>query len=82
MMGWNAFGVVAACLWGGLLLAIGVGKISSLRLCGSARNKNTLAVLLLMAVIATVEAQKQGQLRIENEMKPTPCPSLKGREHA
>ena len=27
MMDWNAFGVVAAGLWGGLLLALGVRKI-------------------------------------------------------
>ena len=27
MMDWNAFGVVAACAWCGLLLALGVRKI-------------------------------------------------------
>ena len=50
-------------------LGIGTGNIGNtgnIIPCVSARNKNTLAMLLLMAVIATVQAQKQGQLRIEN----------------
>ena len=68
MMDWNAFGVVAACAWCGLLLALGVGKISSLRLCASALKQKPLPALVFFvcAAIATVEAQKPGPLRVEN----------------
>ena len=112
---WNAVGVVAACAWCGLLLALGVWKIlnaesqSAQRLSGaggrapslkpslrslrlsalaslglaasprvaatrkgrlraSALKQKPLTVLgfLAFAALATVEAQKQGQLRVEN----------------
>ncbi len=90
MMDWNAFGVVAACAWCGLLLALGVWKIlnaesqsaqrlsgsggrapslkPSLRLCVSALKQKPLPALVFFvcAAIATVEAQKPGQLRVEN----------------
>ena len=70
-MDWNAFGVVAACAWCGLLLALGVGKSSSLRslrLCASALKQKKLPALVFLAfaALATVEAQKPGQLRVEN----------------
>ena len=111
-MDWTAFGVVAACAWGGLLLALGVWKIlnaesrcaraegigspersepegpqgaasaqrlsgsggrapslkPSLRLCVSALKQKPLPALVFLAfaAIATVEAQKPGQLRVEN----------------
>ena len=126
MMDWNAFGVVAACAWCGILLAIGVWKIfgrndqkgkccqcenfanpnvancqlgigtgnigntgtiipsalASLGLLASPRVASTrkgrlrasalkqkpftTLIFLSFAALATVEAQKQGQLRIEN----------------
>ena len=115
MMDWNAFGVVAACAWCGLLLALGVRKIfnaesqsrrerredfelearppapgnlcvlsalASLGLAASpwvaATRKGRLRVsalkqkplpalvFLAFAALATVEAQKTGQLRVEN----------------
>ena len=103
-MDWNAFGVVAACAWCGILLAIGVWKIFSHKVCDgkccqceNVANSNvancqlgigtgnigntgkiilcasalkqkpfTTLIFLSFAAIATVEAQKQGQLRIEN----------------
>ena len=72
MMDWNAFGVVAACAWCGLLLALGVCKSSSLRslrLCVSALKQKPLSALVFFvcAAIATVEAQKPGQLRVGME---------------
>ena len=74
-MDWNAFGVVAACAWCGLLLALGVGKSSSLRslrslrLCASALKQKPLPALVFLAfaALATVEAQKTGQLRVGME---------------
>ena len=115
MMGWNAFGVVAACAWCGFLLTLGVWKIFNAEsqsrrerredfelgarppapgsLCalaapcgpsGSLRSGNpmpsarahlasalkqkpfTTLIFLSFAALATVQAQKQGQLRIEN----------------
>ena len=104
MMDWNAVGVVAACAWCGILLAIGVWKIFGRNdqkgkccQCENVANPNvancqlgigignignngniipfasalkqkpfTTLVFLSFAAIATVEAQKQGQLRIEN----------------
>ena len=66
MMNWQTFGVVAALAWGLVLLASFVWQISPLRLGFSARDKNTWAALLLFAAIATVEAQKPEQLRVEN----------------
>ena len=59
-MDWNAFGVVAACLWCGLLLVLGVRKIfnaesqSAQRLSGSGDQapslKNSLRSLRLSAL--------------------------------
>ncbi|MBQ8125339.1 MAG: hypothetical protein IJ173_05540 [Kiritimatiellae bacterium] len=93
-MDWNAFGVVAACAWCGLLLALGVWKIlnaesqsaqrlsgsggrapslkpslRSLRLCASALKQKPLPALVFLAfaALATVEAQKTGQLRVGME---------------
>ena len=104
MMDWKAFGVVAACLWGGFLLAVGVWKIFGRNdrkgkccRCENVANPNvancqlgigtgnignngkiipfasalkqkpfTTLIFLFFAALATVEAQKQGQLRIEN----------------
>ncbi|MBQ8126281.1 MAG: hypothetical protein IJ173_10470, partial [Kiritimatiellae bacterium] len=113
---WNAVGVVAACAWGGLLLALGVWKIlnaesqSAQRLSGSGGRAPSLKpslrslrlsalaslglaasprvastrkgrlrvsalkqkplsalVFFVCAAIATVEAQKRSELRVENE---------------
>ena len=58
MMDWNAFGIVVTVACVIALFALGVRKLLSLRLCASARDKNTWVVLLLFAAIATVEAQK------------------------
>ena len=58
MMDWNAFGIVVTVACVIALFALGVRKLLSLRLCASARDKNTWVVLLLFATIATVEAQK------------------------
>ena len=68
MMDWNALGIVVAMAWCGFLLALGVGKISSLRLCVSALKQKPLTTLvfLIFAALATVEAQKPGQLKVEN----------------
>ena len=112
-MDWNAFGVVAACAWCGLLLAFGVWKILNAEsrcaraegigspersepegpqgaasrrgrredfelrarppapgnLCVSALKQKPLTVLgfLAFAALATVEAQKPGQLRVGME---------------
>ena len=103
-MDWNAFGVVAACAWCGILLAVGVWKIFDRNgregkccQCENVANPNvancqlgigtgnigntgniipfasalkqkpfTTLIFLFFAAIATVQAQKQGQLRIEN----------------
>ena len=58
MMDWNTFGIVVTVACVIALFALGVRKLLSLRLCASARDKNTWVVLLLFAAIATVEAQK------------------------
>ena len=86
---WNAVGVVAACAWCGLLLALGVWKIlnaesqSAQRLSGSGGRAPSLKPSLRLSALASlgltasprVAATRKGRLRA-SALKQKPLPAL------